>query len=83
LEYVSGGPKGGEMTRALIYGFPFAYGGLESPVAIALVHYFDGGALNLADRHLPAGLSVIGLVEFDSDEEQDVYAVMRFVMQIR
>lgn len=63
------------ITRALVYGIGFGYGGAETPVAVTIINYSDKEAIRLASRSLPHGLSLIGVVEFDSDEDQDVYAV--------
>jgi len=65
--------------RGLVYGFPKGYGGFENPVAVALINYGDDNDLKLAKTHLPYGCELIGLVEFETDQDQSVYAVRAFI----
>jgi hypothetical protein len=64
------------LSKALVYGLPVGYGGLEHPVAITVIRYINDDSLELACAALPYGISPIGIVEFGNrDETQDVYSV--------
>jgi len=65
----------GDFSRTLLCGLPIGYGGLSHPIAVTIIRYNNNDSISEALRVLPYGVSVIGVVEFESDEEQDVYAV--------
>lgn len=65
-----------DYPNAVVYGLPYGYGDNQTPVAVSLVQYKNDESIAFANKCMPFGFGVIGLVEFDdSEDEYDSYSV--------
>jgi len=65
-----------DIQRGLLFGIPDGQSGIPGvAIGITVLKYVNEGSLKLAASSLPYGMRLIGLVEFETDEDQDLYAV--------
>lgn len=62
-------------TRTLVFGISPSRFGLPNPVAVTVIRYTGDESLKTIVGSVPAGLNLVGIVEFEQDEEQELYSV--------